>query len=146
MIPCPACDRFVLPDARRCPFCDTGLRSAPPPLGSSIAGVILGLTLSACGGDSTGDEGAETVAGSTTMATEDPGMTNTSMVSTTSMASTTTGPPDAEASVAAYGGPDVDTLPPDEDTADADTATGETGSGTGTESGSGTGTTGTSGG
>jgi hypothetical protein len=108
-----------------------------------MVGVLLGLTLAACGGDSTGEDGASMSASesngeSTTM---DPGMTNTSLtMSTTSTnMSTSTGPPDGEASVAAYGGPDVDTAfdtSPDDETADTGT--------TGTDTGTGTGTGGTS--
>ena len=132
MIPCARCNRFILADARRCPFCGASLRAAPSPPMPAVASVLLGLAMAACGGDSTNDDGASasmsaTNGDSTTMG---PGMTSTG--------STTTGPPDAEASVAAYGGPDVDTLPPDEDTADGSTTdTGTTGTESGSESGTG---------
>ena len=89
MIPCPRCSRFIRTNANGCPFCRVVL-SEPSTMGPIVAGAILGLTLVACGGQESNDEGAS---GSTTF---------------------------SEMEVSAYGGPTVDSVgesdpPPDED-------------------------------
>lgn len=135
MIPCPTCSRFVRSNALHCPFCDATLRDVPSPVGPAIAGVLLGLALTACGGGKvTGDEGAgsETTAGATTTAStattmiDDPGTSSSSTMGGTS----------GDAGVTAYGGPDVDTSPPEDGTASS--TIGDTGSGTDTGASSGT--------
>lgn len=87
----------------------------PAPITAGLASLLLGLTLVGCGDDSTGDDGAAesttAVSAMTAGETADPGMTSTPSNAT----STTDVPPDGEASVAAYGGPDVDTTPNDTD-------------------------------
>lgn len=146
MLPCIGCSRFIRGDARRCPFCSTIQRDTLSPVGT-VAGVLLGLALSACGGSS-GDDGAgtmsstagETTVGSTTMngSTVSASSVNDSTMSGAStMSSSSVGDTDGEAAVTAYGGPDVDTSPPEETNAEGDTMTG---TGTGTSTGTGTGT------
>lgn len=110
MIPCPSCSRFIRNDTRTCPFCDATVSSAPAVMGP-MAGALLGLTLAACGGDDTGDEGADS------------------------------GQVITDTAVAAYGGPEVDTsiddgIPPEDD--DANTTDGGGTSSGGSDSGSGT--------
>lgn len=112
-----------------------------------MAGVLLGLTLTACGGSSTGDEGAGT------SSTSAPGTMSDTTASTTMVGVDT----DGEEVGTAYGGPGFDTSPPEEETAGSsttamgdstgtDTGTGTgTATGTGTETGTGTGGTSTSG-
>lgn len=106
-----------------------------------MASVLLGLTLTACGGSPSGDEGAGTSSSSTSA----PG--TMSDTSSTTMVGVDT---DGEEVGTAYGGPGFDTSPPEEETAGSsttamgdstgtETGTG-TGTGTGTETGTGTGT------
>lgn len=148
MIPCPTCSRFIRSGLRRCPFCESTLRSVPSPVGPTVAGVLLGLALTACGGDSTGEDGASasmsangTASGTANDSTGSTtnGVTSTTMGSGSVGTSTTTDIPPGESSVAAYAGPGTDTF--DDETAD----TGTTGTGTSTGSGSGSESTGTSG-
>lgn len=121
--------------AHACPFCGAAIRLAPAPMGR-VAGVLLGLTLAACGPK---DEGSDSVADTTTAnpsTTDDPSATSSTGITSLDSAE--------EAEVAAYAGPgsfdSSDTLPPDASTTGTDTGTTgkDTESSTGTESGTGT--------
>ncbi|MCX4243887.1 hypothetical protein [Paraliomyxa miuraensis] len=57
MLACSSCRRFVRDGATTCPFCGTGLSDARSPLGGFM-GVILGVTLAACGTGDDKDDGA----------------------------------------------------------------------------------------
>jgi hypothetical protein len=150
MIPCANCSRFILVDSARCPFCEAVQRGAPSPVRPALVGVLLGLALTACGSGSTGDEagnassGASTTAptGSTTMATDGPGMTSVGSDGTVSPtgSDSTVGPTDTdgEAEVTAYGGPELDTSTPEEESAGSDSSSvgSDSSSDTGTSSSS----------
>ena len=127
-------------DRGSCPFCDAVQSDAPSPLRPAVASVLLGLALTACGGGTTGDEGAGTA--DTSVGTMGDS-TAVSMSSTTMMSGVDT---EGEEAVTAYGGPDVDTSPPEEETAGSTTMGDSTDTGTETGTGTGTGTeTGTGG-
>jgi hypothetical protein len=64
MLACSSCRRFVRDGSSSCPFCATALVDARSPLGGFL-GVILGVTLSACGTGDDGDDGASASASST---------------------------------------------------------------------------------
>lgn len=68
MLACSSCRRFVRDGSSSCPFCGTGLVDARSPLGGFL-GVILGVTLAACGTGDDGDDGA-TASASSGAATE----------------------------------------------------------------------------
>lgn len=135
MIPCSGCSRFIRSEVARCPFCDAAQGETPSPVRPALAGVLLGLALTACGGSSTGDEGAGTTTASTTTA----GTMSETTASTTMVGNDT----DGEEVGTAYGGPGFDTSPPEEETAGGTATEGDstgTGTGTGTDTGTGTGT------
>jgi hypothetical protein len=63
MLACSSCRRFVRDGSSGCPFCGTALVDVRSPLGGFL-GVILGVTLSACGTGDDGDTGATASASS----------------------------------------------------------------------------------
>jgi hypothetical protein len=63
MLACSSCRRFVRDESTSCPFCGQALSDARSPLGGFL-GVLLGVTLAACGTDDSGDEGATASASS----------------------------------------------------------------------------------
>ena len=92
MLACPACHRFVRDDGARCPFCDAALVADRAPLGGFL-GVLLGISLAACGGDDEGDTNASESASQTMTASTD-GSTSDDMTTGDDMssASEVTGP------------------------------------------------------
>lgn len=141
VIPCPACERFVLDSSRECRFCGAALHDGPSPLGG-FAGILLGLALAACGTTepSSEDGGSTTVNASTTSTTDDPSATSTS-----SSSGQITSLDEDSAEVAAYAGPGsfTDTFPDttgDTDSTGTGTGTSSTGTSSGTDTGTGSGT------
>jgi hypothetical protein len=73
MLPCPGCRRFVRETTTSCPFCAQAISQDRAPMGGFF-GVLLGVSLSACGGgdgDDTGSASNSSTMSTTTSATED---------------------------------------------------------------------------
>jgi hypothetical protein len=67
MLACSSCRRFVRDGSSSCPFCGEALSDVRSPLGGFL-GVILGVTLSACGTGDDGDTAASTANASSSSA------------------------------------------------------------------------------
>jgi hypothetical protein len=94
---CPSCRRFVRETSARCPFCGDAVAHARAPLGGFL-GVVLGVSLVACGGSGDDDAGSSAETGSggsmTAPGSSDGGDTDsaTGMGSDTVSTTATTGP------------------------------------------------------
>ena len=60
MLACHECHRFVREQSTSCPFCGVALAASRAPIGGFL-GVLLGVSLVACGGDDEGSSASGTV-------------------------------------------------------------------------------------